>query len=659
MPCCGSGSVAFSFQQLCRSMKKAKERLDKIMASCRERMQEEVSALLGKVMTFAEPETRVLSKEDFFSEPAGRSVLAHVQLEGDIEGHGCMLVPIRDAIRIGGTLIMLPDSELENVISEEEYTEELEDSYGEIANIICGSLTSTFEEQFPKSFRLVRTEQEVILPVKVDIESDEPVPNGSYYVMSSKMSLEGTEMGTLQLLLPAASFGLVEEDEAGQESDDGAQGPDAIAREKVEEQAEGPEVIERESVDAESPAAAVTPDGDQKDAAAPAPKKKTVDVQKQKSMVDQILTICLDRIGEEVGALLGNTLTISPEECQILSKEELLEQAGGKQVLARMDVRGDGEGESFLMVSLKDAIFLGGSLIMLPEAELEEVVLNEEFGEDAEDAYGEIANIIAGVYTAVFEEQYRKNLGFVKTGLETIVPIKIDPESDEVLPNTLYYLNAGTMRFNEKELGRLQMAFPAELLDLEGLVADATEEETAAASTDGKEQTAASAGGGPEVLQREGVAADGSGPGALQGGKAAGGSSGGTVQPLSAADGESADILLVTDDDTEAASIAVILTGLGLGSRTLHFRDPVADFLTSSVSLVFLIMEEVSEQGFATAIKLQSSGLSVPLVMAGPAWTRTTVLKAVKYGASDILVTPATATDVQEKLDANLARKAA
>jgi len=162
-------------------MTKKRERLDKIMAACRERMQEEVSALLGKVITFAEPETKVLSKEEYFSEPAGKSVLARVQLEGDLEGRGCLIVPIRDAIRIGGTLIMLPDSELDSVISEEEYTEELEDSYGEIANIICGSLTTTFEEQHPKNFRLVRTEQEVILPVKVDIESDNPVPDGTYY----------------------------------------------------------------------------------------------------------------------------------------------------------------------------------------------------------------------------------------------------------------------------------------------------------------------------------------------------------------------------------------------------------------------------------------------------------------------------------------------
>jgi len=624
-------------------------------------MQEEVSALLGKVITFADPETRVISKEEFFSEPAGKSVLAHVQLEGEIEGHGCMLVPIRDAIRIGGTLIMLPDSELENVISEEEYTEELEDSYGEIANIICGSLTSTFEEQYPKTFRLVRTEQEIILPVKVDIESDQPVPDGSYYVMSSQMSLEGTEMGKLHLLLPAASFGLVEEPQAETEQDATAQNAETIERGQAVDGQETPDTIERDTVAPDEKPDVIQADGsgqaDPADAAPP-PRKKSIDVQKQKSIVDQILTICLDKIGEEVGALLGGALVVTPEENQILGKEELLEQAGGKQVLARMDIRGEGEGESFLMVSLKDAIFLGGSLIMLPEAELEEVVLNEEFGEDAEDAYGEIANIIAGVYTAVFEEQYRKNLGFVKTGLETIVPIKIDPESDEVLPNTLYYLNAGAMRFNDKELGRLQMAFPAELLDLEGLVPDAAEEEAAAAGGDDAATGSGASGAGPDVLQREGAAPDGGGPATVQAGASAS-SAGGTVQPIAATDSESADILLITDDDAEAASIGTLLSSQGFTTKILHFRDPVADFLTPSVSLVFLIMEEVSEQGFATAIKLGSSGLAVPLVMAGPAWTRTTVLKAVKYGATDILITPATAEDVQEKLDANLSRKAA
>ncbi len=611
-------------------------------------MQEEVSALLGKTMTFAEPQTKILSKEDFFSEPAGKSVLAHIKLDGDLEGDGCLIVTVRDAIRIGGTLIMLPDSELETVIAEEEYSEELEDSYGEIANILCGSLTATFEEQFPKSFRLVRTEQEVILPVKVDAESDEPIPDGSYYLMTSAMTLEENEMGTLQLLLPAASFGLVEE-------------PVAQEEEKQEEKSRAPAASDDSA--AETPQSAepgVSEEGDGESAApeqakvedekeeSTKPTKSPEDIKKQKKRIDQLLETCLTRAGEEVGALLGGTLAITPKENGVFSKEELLEQAGGKQVMARMEVRGDGEGQSYLFMPIKDSIFLGGTMIMLPDTELDEVVRNEEFGEDAEDAYGEIANIIAGVYTAVFEEQYRKNIGFVKTGLETIVPIKIDPDSDDVIPRDIYYLSAGEMSFNGQQLGRIQAVFPAELFELESLAqpevpAEPDVEESAAV---GKSP----AGTGGDTSSARAIRSADSGQGAETSG-------GGEVSGQS--ESESADILLFTDDDVEAESIAVMLARDGYSPRVLHYRDPAGNYLSPAISLVFLVMKEINEQGFGMAIKLSSAGIQVPLIASGPAWTRTTVLKAVKYGASDILITPAAAEDVREKLEANLAKKAA
>ncbi len=628
-------------------MIKKQERLDKIMVACRERMQEEVSALLGKTLTFAEPRTKVLTKEDFFSEPAGKSVLAHIKLDGDLEGDGCLIVSVRDAIRIGGTLIMLPDSELTTVIAEEEYSEELEDSYGEIANIICGSLTATFEEQFPKSFRLVRTEQEVILPVKVDIESDEPIPNGSYYLMTSAMTLEDDEMGILQLLLPAASFGLVEE-------------PTVPKEENQEEKSREPSPSDDSS--AEKPQSSEPGAGEEGESERTAPEQDRVmdekeestipakppkDIKKQKERIDQLLETCLARAGEEVGALLGGTLAIQPEGNGVFSKEELLEQAGGKQVLARMEVRGDGEGQSYLLMSIKDAIFLGGTMIMLPDTELDEVVRNEEFGEDAEDAYGEIANIIAGVYTAVFEEQYRKNIGFVKTGLETIVPVKIDPNSDDVLPDEAYYLSVGEMSFNGQQLGRIQAVFPAELFGLKSLAQPAipTEPDSAVSAAGQSAETGGDTSAAAAAVRPTGSAQDEKASG---GGKAS-----------AQADGEPVDILIFTDDDAEAESIAGMLTRDGYSPRILHYRDPVGNYLSPAISLVFLVMQEVNEQGFGMAIKLGGAGLQVPLVASGPAWTRTTVLKAVKYGASDILITPATAEDVREKLEANLAKKAA
>lgn len=617
-------------------MDKKRERLDKIMAVCRERMQEEVSVLLGKAMTFAEPRTRILSKEDFFSELTGKSVLAHVQLEGELEGDGCLIVPIRDAIRIGGTLIMLPDSELETVMSEEEYSEELKDSYGEIANIICGSLTSTFEEQFPKSFRLVRMEQEVLLPAKVEAESDEPIPEGTYYQMSSAMTLEGAEMGTLQLLLPAAGFGLVPEPVSGEKEPAGdkeavAPGSDEVAASNGE--SPGQDMADTGGRDGSDQAQAVERTETVK-------KNRPKDIKKQKERIDRLLESCLLKSGEDVGGLLGGTLEIKPTDNVVCTKGELLDQEGEKQVLARMNIRGDGEGEAYLLISLRDAVFLGGTMIMLPDSELEEVVRNEEFGEDAEDAYGEIANIIAGAYTVIFEEQYKKKYGFVKTGLESIVPVKIDPDSDDVLPNDIYYLNAGKMSFNGQELGRVRMVFPAELFELESLARPEPAEESVEVPVAGQPSESGQQAGRQAVVGQEQAS-----------------SSAGKISTTTK-DG-AADILVFTDDDGEAESIAGLLVELGYTSRILHYRDPMQSALSEVVNLVFLVMREVNEQGFGMAIKLNGAGLQVPLVVCGPAWTRTTVLKAVKYGASDILITPAGRDDIEEKLEANLVKKAA
>ncbi len=614
-------------------------------------MQEEVSALLGKTLSFGKPETSVLSKEEYFSQPAGKTVLAHVQIEGDLEGHGALLVSVRDAIRIGGTLIMLPDSELEAVVSDEEYTEELEDSYGEIANIICGSLTVTFDEQYPKNVRLVRTEQEVILPVKVDIESDEPVPDGQYYLMRCGMRFEDMEMGELHLLLPAATFGLVAEPEPDQATAaDETAGRDAAAQ-TTGSTGDGAEQVAADAAPGSAPQTAAAEAGpagdagrDQGDATPGGPASPPRDVGKQRKLIDRLLAACSEKVGEEVGALLGGDLKLVPEENEIYGKEDLLDQLVGKQLLARFDVRGEGEGEVFLFCEIKDAIHLGGTLIMLPEAELEEVVRNEEFSDDTEDAYGEIANIIAGVYTGVFEEQYRRKLGFVKTGLEVVVPVKIDPESDEVIPNRPYYVSVCRIHLNGNDMGLLHVAFPAALLELEALAARARPSEEQEAPPAGEQRPESRPAGDGDVVAAPGAA----------GGAAAGESS---IQDTQAA--APADVLLVTDDDHEAASIAAALEKFGYASRTLHFKDQVIDMLTPSVRIIFLVMAEVSEQGFGVAIKIVSSGCRLPLVAAGPAWTRSKVLRAVKYGARDILITPATEEDVREKIEANLGRIAA
>ena len=615
---------------------KARERFDKILLSCRDRIQEEVSALIGKPFKLGEPTFRQVSKEELFADTMGKQVLARIRLEGEHQGEGCLMTGIKDAIYIGGTLIMLPESELESVLAEQEYSDELQDSYGEIANIICGSATVTFEEQYPKTVRLVRIEQEVVNPVKVVVESEQPIADVPYYCMTLPMQMESRGLGTLHLVLPAVPFGLVEgasEEQAKPQVSGGVEG--ALEHGEKGATQEPVETLEREaSTEAIAGQVGVLHRPTAEVERAHGQSEKTIprkrDIGKQKKLVDDLLKSVTARMCEEVSALLGGTLKVVPAENLVLTKAGFLDQAGGKQIMTRMAIRGGGQGEAYLFVDVKSAVFLGGALIMLPEGELEETVRNEDFGDDARDAYGEVTNIIAGVYTAAFEERYPGKLGFVKTAIEPVTPVKIVPETDDVFVDQVYYLSPGQMEYNGRDLGRLQLLIPAKVLELEELLVGDGDEPAAAGEVDG----VAVAPGGKPVAPVEPV----------------------RIREKTA---ESADVLLFTDDDTEAGRIADVLAEMGYGCRTLHFKDSVNSVLTPRIQMVFLVMQEASEQGFGVAIKISSAGLLVPLVVAGPSWTRTMVLKAVKYGACDILITPSSPDDIREKIENNLARKAA
>ncbi len=610
---------------------KAQERFDKILIAGSSRIQDEVTALIGKPFKLGTPKTGPIDKESLFGDLGGKQVLAHVRLDGDIQGAGCLILGVKDAIQIGGTLIMLPESELESVVADQQYSEELQDSYGEVANIICGAATVTFEEQYTKVVRLIRSEQEIILPAKVDIESEQPIADIPYYRLSVPMEIDGKALGELHLLLPAEPFGLAEAKSKEAPSATTAESATKSPPQADERDQETVGVLERESAGApveevgvvqrpESDAASeVTPSGQA------TPKKR--DIGKQKKLIDGLLKNSWAKMSDEVSALLGGTLKVVPLENQVITKEDFLDQAGGKQVMTRMDLRGESGGEAYLFVDLKTAVYLGGCLIMLPEGELEETVRNESFGEDARDAFGEVTNIISGVFTAIFEEQYRGKIGFVKTAIDPVVPAKIDPDTDDVFPNLGYYLALGQVQYNGRDLGRAQFLVPAQVFELEDLFL-ATEEiaetPTQAAPVSSSSQTKAAE---PARLRE------------------------------SAESGT--DMLIVTDDESEAERLVQVLEGEGYLCRILHFKDPVHAVLSARTQMVFLVMQEVSEQGFGVAIKISSSGYAVPLVAAGPAWTRTMVLKAVKYGACDILITPASMADVREKLATNLVKKAA
>lgn len=573
-----------------------RERLEQTLSLCRDRIQEEVAALIGKPFHLGAPVFRLIDGHALGSEEVGSGrVFAPVRLDGEVEGMGLLLLRLRDALRIGGLLVMLPEVELRQAVEAEAWTEETADTFAEVAGIVCGALSAVFKEQFPRQVRFLAAGQQAV-------PAGEPVaaaslPAGEVLVLSLPMEAEGCDFGAFTLALPAAPFGLV------------AAGAATTPAEAVDGEAE----FARPDGDADT----IRADGAAWPAAVDAPERPD-----NQRLARRVMADCLARTADAVGNLLGGSLRITPERQLVLDRQEALAQAGGLQVLARLTVRGEGEGEGCVLTDLPTAAALGGSLLMLPEHELAAAMGADRLDPDLADGFAEVVTVIAGACTAVFAEQDRvARLGFDRGPVETAVPDR------RTLPASGYCLAAGRVSFAGRDLGRLQLLVPASLLGVElpELSADAALEEAER-----------STGGGPEatVTASETAEKEGSGPGCES-------------DPPPAVE-----VVLFSDDRGESERILAMLAEMGCTGRVCHFKDPVQGALAPGVRMVVLVMGEVSEQGFGVAIKLASAGLRAPLVAAAPAWTRTLVLQAVKYGVRDILVTPVTAADLRQRMAA-------
>lgn len=598
---------------------KHKKKINNLLAECQKKMEAEVGSLLGVEIIMGDPENQLLSKEEFFDDHVtGRQIMATMEVVGEVQDKSYLVISIKDAIHLGGILIMLPPAELESVIAANDFGEDSRDAYGEIANIISGVYTSVFEEQYSRKLRFIRKEIQEVVPANVDAASDEPIPDITYYTSSISMAIGGKPLGEMHMLFPAEMLRLdVPKEKAEPDASLTAGNQD---RNNAPVEKGSPEKEQEETpvaVSAAGPGKALSPSA-------------RVDVKKHKKRVDKVLEACSRKMADEIGALLGTDVKMTHLENMLVSKEEFFfDEVSGKQIIANMDVVGELEGKSYLSVGLRDAIRTGGSLIMLPTAELDSVVAEEDLTEDIQDAYGEIANIICGVYTAGFEEQYIKKIRFVKTGLQQVSPMKVDIDADEPIPNQDYYLSRMSLVLGELELGKVNILFPADLLELGGLrsvdAADSEPEESFSAGQVFDDQ---------EKRFTEDTAAS-------EGNKS-----------------RSPDILVVGDDEAEAVKIAGVLEKSGFLVKVLSFKDNLHNYMPGNLKAVYLVMRVVNEQAFGVAIKV-SSACSVPLIAAGPGWTRTKVIKAVKYGVQDILLTPASHDDIEENVNNNLFELAA
>ncbi len=341
----------------------------------------------------------------------------------------------------------------------------------------------------------------------------------------------------------------------------------------------------------------------------------------------EMLEVALKQAGEESGMLLGQELSIALTDSLKTTKTAYFGDLDDACFVIGVESREAYTGHFYLLFSLRDAIVLSSVLLGIPPARIKEkkslcIIENDDI-----DAFSEIANMINGAFNTVFQSTLAN-----KVHLKLLSPKKFIPEIDQLsdeepLPDGDFLMFRSKLEMPGQELNHLDVLIPVDLGNQFDPPAEETVEEM-------EEQTAT----GDAVVE---TATEGSEE------------SGKVVANVVPDEGGACCIVVLEDDEIERQQMveSVEFTGYEVVEGTLN-ADLKELFAGRNVRLVMIGSLDADDREMAVCIKINAirQDSPPPIIMIAQRWTRTAVLKALKYGARDIIIKPCGEDELETKV---------
>ena len=334
-----------------------------------------------------------------------------------------------------------------------------------------------------------------------------------------------------------------------------------------------------------------------------------------------MLETALKQAGEESGMLLGQELSVALLDSLSTSKSSYF---GGLDDGCFVLGVGSGDayaGQFYLIFSLRDAIVLSSILLGIPPMRIQEkkrlcIIENDDI-----DAFSEIANMVNGALNSVFQGALPN-----KVRLKLLPPKKYIPEIDQLtpeepLPDGDYLMFRSRLEMPGQEMNHLDVLIPialGNLFDPQPVTIDATTAEN-------------DLGAGEDKKADEEEHSE---------------------TALVIATGVDSIVVLENDEEQRRQIIELVLfTGFQVAEGTLS-ADIKELFAGRNVKLVIIGSQDADDRVLAVCIKVNAIRQSSPppIIMSAECWTRTAVLKALKYGARDIIIKPFNSSEVTSKV---------
>jgi len=339
-----------------------------------------------------------------------------------------------------------------------------------------------------------------------------------------------------------------------------------------------------------------------------------------------MLETALKQAGEESGMLLGQELSIALLDSLSTSKSSYFGGLDDGCFVLGVDSGEAYIGQFYLVFSLRDAIVMSSILLGIPPARIQEKKRLSIIENDDIDAFSEIANMVNGALNTVFQGALPNKIRLKLLSPKKYIP-EIDPLSpEEPLPDGDYLMFRSKLEMPGQEMNHLDVLIPVALGNLYDPPPEAAESEPAA-ETETETETAVGIDAGPEGEEPAETAP-------------------------AIADG--VDSIVVLEDDEEQRrqlNELVSFTGYQVAGGTLN-ADIKELFAGRNVKLVIIGSQDADDRELAVCIKVNAirQDFPPPIIMSAECWTRTAVLKALKYGARDIIIKPFNSDDVTAKV---------
>ncbi|NNK56865.1 MAG: response regulator transcription factor [Desulfofustis sp.] len=551
-------------------------------------IEKEVGALIGTDLELSLVSASLTKKQGFLENQDGSNSIIGLQLRGRYEGEGCLVVAEDCAVRLAGKMLMLPSTELNDIICEGNYADEEELSYAfdDIAKCLVVAFLDTFQRSSNfistitcQSQRFTEGRKEVA-EILSHLSTDQ-----TYYQVSGTMTLAGVTTNTLSLLLPAFVL---------------------VCSEPFKKHT-GQQVVTN----------SVTSDIQNHEQAGLVLGETPLTIIENEN--DPLLPHLRPALQKELSNVLGITVQVRVKGSFSGPLFELIRGTDtSPQLRSRITISGPGQNHGWLITTTSDAMKLG---LLLTEGTPGLTIpgsLAGGFNADCQDGYQEVCSIFMDVIDLVCNDLseddlfMQKDTDIEEIDLKTESVDRID-DKEQTFMLTLLEIVADTIA-----CGTMHILLPIELYETLKTVEPDRSLESIVSH-------------GQEVIDEKPII-DAS-----------------NTTSLTELSHHADVILLIEDSPAYGPEILNSFKETGIKAESISLADEFSTADMDSYLAVLLVQERLDEIGLGVVIKIKSTS-SVPLLVAASLWTQTDVMKALRYGVDDIIMLPVESDELLRKL---------